>query len=310
MSVGRLPSPRRAPLLWGIWLTALFALVRLACSFWPVTPLAARPGFAPAVQALEATAGPDTLVVVWPPEVSGVLQALPKTLTATDAVPLEPDNRRRYLQILVLGPAGFDAPPELGGARAEPRRRFEAIEIAPFVFASQGRVLFDLRASLGDAKVSVHGPQVNVDCTTRRADQGWDCPGQPPWNNVSPAVLTVEGREWPCVWAHPFAGHELVLDLGERRLGDRVELEAALSDEAATTPDGAAVQVRLDVAGVGTRSLSRSNKPGLLRDALVTPAGRTARITLTVTAPLDGRRHLGVGLRIVESAAAAPAPSR
>ena len=283
-----MPSPRRAPLLWTVWLVTLVALGRLVASLWPEAPLALRPGFTAAVESLRTAQGSDSLIVIWPPSQSDALHALPTDLVATDAVPLETEDLRQYLRITVLGPTGFDAPPELRGASAEPRQRFEDVEVGSFVYPSQDRILFDLRTSIAEAKVGVHGPQANVECSTKRADQGWDCPGQPPWNNVSPTTLKVDGHDWPCVWAHPFGGHELVIDIGERLLGDRVELEAALSDDAVSTQNGSSV-------------ITRSNGPGILRDGLATPRGRRARVQLIITAGSDGRRHLGVSLRLVES---------
>ena len=301
MKLGDLPHPRHAPLLWVSWVVAVGALVRLGCSSWPEMPLAERPGFAAAVELLRAVQGPDSFIVVWPPAVGRSARALPADLLAADAVPLEPESARQYTRILVVGLAGFPTPPELRAATPEPRRKLGDLEIGVFTFPSQDRLLFDLKNGIAEAKVSVRGPQANVECTVARPDRGWDCPGQPPWNNVSPTTLKVASGDWPCVWAHPFGGHDLTIDLGERVLGDRLELEAALTDDAAQTPNGASVSLRLEVDGVGVRSLTRTNSPGILRDTLATPRGRKAGVRLIVSTPSDGRRHFGVNLRIVEA---------
>jgi hypothetical protein len=301
MKVGSLPTVRDAPLLWATWLIALATLTRLGCSLWPETPLEARPGFASAVALLRSLQGRDSLVVVWPPSLSRAARVLPKDLLATDAVPLEPADARQYLRILVLGPKDFPTPPELAGAVAEPRRELDAIEVGVFTFPSQDRLLFDLRSGIGEATVSVRGPQTNVACTTPRADHGWDCPGQPPWNNISPTSLKVARTDWPCVWAHPVGDHEVVIDLGERVLGDRIEVEAALTDDAALTPNGSPISLRLEVDGVGAESLLRTNNSGVLRDTMPTPRGRKAGVRLVVSTTNDGRRHFGVNLRLVEA---------
>ncbi|MBI5512027.1 MAG: hypothetical protein HY903_24985 [Deltaproteobacteria bacterium] len=302
------PALRRLPLTVAAWAIGVFALARSACSFWPVTALAERPGFAAARRYLETALTPDSFVVVWPPEHAAALAALPPALTAADAVPIENDHQRRYLHILVVGPSGFATPPELADVRAEARRRFDAVEVGAWRHPSGDRVLADLRTNLSQARVSVSGPTVNVACDQRRPDGGWDCPGQPPWNNVSPTTLRVDGAAWPCVWAHPRAQHELAIDLGDQILGDRVELEAALADDAATTPGGAPVTLRLEVAGVGTSPLSRTNAAGVARANLPTPRGQRRNVRVVISTGSDGRRHLGVNVRVVETrAASAPA---
>jgi len=308
MEVAWIPSPRRAPLLWAAWALALFALTRLACSFSPTTPLAALPGFQEAAQSLVDAQGPDSIVVVWPPELSAALYALPAELRATDAPPIENSAARQYTRLFVLGPVGGATPPELADATLEGRKRFDDVEIVTVTYPTTTRVLFDLRSGIADAKVTLIGPPADVECNAPRADHGWDCPSQPPWNNVAPTVIRAGGVDWPCVWSHPIASRDLVIDLGERRLGDRVELEAALSDDAAATPNGAPVALRLEVEGVGEKVVTRSNAPGILRESIATTRGHAAHVRLHVTTTNDGRRHFGVNVRIVETPKNDPAP--
>jgi hypothetical protein len=271
-----------------------------AWSHRPVTPLTRRPGFAEAAVHAAAHADAGTFVVVWPPHESAALAALPATLHAADAVPEEPARSRRWTRILVLGAAGFASPPELAAAAAEPRQRFGDVELAPFAWAAGDRVLFDLRTDLGRARVRLTGAAGDLACDAPRDGGGFGCPGRPEWNRVAPERLRVLGEDWPCVWAHPVADHVLVLDLGTVQLGDRLELEAALSDAAASTPGGAPVQLELAIPGVATKVLWRSNQAGIERLVVPTPHV-TAPVRLSVRTAYDGRRHLGVNLRIVEA---------
>jgi len=274
-------------------------LVSFVCSMYPVAPLAERDGFAAAVAHIEAEHGPGTFVVVWPPEHAATLAALPGALPAADAVPNETNNKRSHLRILTLGPTGFDAPPELDAAEAGERVRFDDIEVASHLWASGDRVDFDLRADLAETAVQLHGREHHVDCNNARADGGWACPGRPDWNHVAPTHLRVEGDDWPCVWAHPVTGHDLIFDLGERTLWDRIEVEAALHDDVTGT-HGSSVVVKLEVDGVGSRRITRTNNRGVAVTMLPTSRGQKARVRLFVNTGNDGRRHFGVNLRIME----------
>jgi hypothetical protein len=272
----------------------------VAASHWPVSPLADRPGWRAAVASLSSRVGSDSFVVVWPPEQAAALAELPPSLRAADAVPVESPQRRRYLSIFVIGPVGFDSPPELAGARPS-RERFDEVEVGTFVFATGDRVVFDLRSELEQAAVQFRSQSEALRCDRRRPDGGWSCPGRPDWNHVAPTTITVSGSDWPCVWAHPATGHDLVIDLGPRALADRVELEAAMRDDAVAGPYGASVNIRLEVDGAGSRRLAVPNRRGIVSTTVRTKPGRVAGVRAIITTPNDGRRHLGINLRLVET---------
>ncbi len=293
-------SPRAAPRLWAVGAVALFSLVSFVHSMRPVRPLSERPGFDAAVAHLRAATAPATFVVVWPPEQAAALGALPRELRAADAVPVETASQRSVLRVLVLGPSGFDAPPELAEASAGERVRFDEVEVAPFEWAGGDRIDFDLRAGLAGATIRLEGREHRVTCDQPRPDGGWACPGRPSWNHVAPTRLRVGGDDWPCVWSHPVTGHELIVDLGEHELWDRVELEAALHDDV-TGVHGSTVVLRLEVDGAGSRRLTRTNQRGVARTVLPTVRGRRARVRVLITTANDSRRHLGVNLRILET---------
>ncbi len=297
-----LRSFRLSPRLWSaLLLGGVCSLLTLTQHCGEVR-LAESEGFAEAARHLVA-ASPD-FTVVWPPHAAAALGALPPKLRAADAVPFEPADQRRYLRLAVIGPAGFDDPPELANASPEPRRRFADVEVGIYGYPVADRILFDLRGSLSGVAVSLRGPEHQVRCDRARRDQGWDCPGRPAWNHVAPTNLRVEGRDWACVWAHPLSNHDLVIDLGRQPLGDHLLLEAALSDDAATTPNGAAVSLRLEVQPESgspfTRILRRTNQAGIGVFDVATSGLGHGTVQLVIRTSRDARRHLGVGLRIVE----------
>jgi len=295
-----LPPLQRAPRLWSLWLLGGFAaaLAPVQQCDSCARPLSERNGLAEAFAAVEAQYGPDSFVVIWPPHAAAALSLVPAGLRAADAVPVEHPESRRFTRLLVVGPLGFATPPELADATALPRQRFEQVEVASFTYPQDHRVLFDLRRSLEQLDVRLIG-EPELRCNEVRRGGGWSCPGQPGWMHVSPTDLRVEGSPWPSVWAHPSATRTLRLDLGSQQLGDRIELQAALSDGAATTQGGAPVRLRLEVEGIGSRSLLRSNRSGVATVTMPTSPGR-AVIRLFIDTTNDARRHLGINLRIID----------
>jgi hypothetical protein len=276
--------------LYAAWGLAALSLSVTAWSLRTPVRLESEAGFDEAMARL----GGDAFVVLWPPGQSAALARLPATVRAADVVP------RDVARLVVLGPAGFDTPPELLGATAGERQRAGDLELAPYTFPRADRVLYDLRASLPRARVLLHGPSGDVPCDAAQA-AGWSCPGRPEWNRVTAERLRVLGDDWPSVWAHPVAGLDLVIDAGKVRLGDRLEVEAALADGAAGMRGGAAVQLDLEIDGVVRQTLWRSNQPGVARLDVPTTRGTEGDVRLVIKTTHDGRRHLGVNLRALET---------
>jgi len=288
-------------------LLSLAALQGSLAAWLPQRPLAARSGFTGACDALRAE--PADFVVVWPPTAAAALAALPADLRAADAVPLELPGRRRYRHIAVIGPAGFADPPELQGAAARPRQLFDEIELARFVYDGQPRILFDLRDAMGTLRVAMHNGAAVTPCDAP-GEGGWRCPGRPPWNHVAPTELRVQGRSWPCVWAHPVAGQTLVIEAREVPLGDEIELAAALSDGAANQPDGAWVDLLLEIEQGDGRVQHRMRRPqgaGIVTQRWPTlPGASPATVRLQITTPRDAMRHLGINLTTSSRRVAGP----
>ena len=108
-----------------------------------------------------------------------------------------------------------------------------------------------------------------------RPEGGFLCPGRADWNYVGPHTLRAGGKPWPCVWAHPATGQDLVIDLGEQLLGENLVLEAALAYSAAQ--GGASVELEVSV-GEEKRTLVRTpapRRPGTTRARVGTRSRQT-----------------------------------
>src|SRR5262249_43913702 len=158
-------------------------------------------------------------------------------------------------------------------------QRFDDVDIRLYPSDGTSPALFDLRRDLAGAQVHLD----DLACNQARSEGGFACPGAPGWSYVGPHTLRVDGKAWPCVWAHPTAHKQVIIDLGERELGKSVVLEAALSDPAAT--DGAPVQLFLDL-GADTHALTRTPQRGVARLEVTTTPGehRTVRVRITTEA--------------------------
>jgi hypothetical protein len=291
---------RQAPLLAALWLAGLAALGLFARSFWPIHPLGGLTGFAPAVAAIDANRRPGSFVVVWPPAQASALDLLPRSWQAADAVPQEAAEHRRYVEIVVLSPAGAAMPPELAHTARLSHRLFDEVAVTTFRYAASARLLFDLRSELAHAAVWLEDASGRRACTQPEPSGGYACPGEPEWSKVTPTTITVEGRPWPGVWAHPRGDKTLVIALDHLSLGSALELEAALADEA-VSGSGAPVTLRLAIGGEEERTLVRSEAPGVARLVVATLSGTQADARLAITTPNDSRRHLAVNLRLLEA---------
>jgi hypothetical protein len=289
-SVGSMPA---APRLLAAWLLGALGLGLFVRSWWPEAPLAERAGFAAALETAGRLA-PARFVLVSPPQQAAALERLPASWTAGDALPQEPADARSWPELVVLSPEGAATPVGLEAATLVEHTTQGGVSVRLFRFPGGERVLYDLARALGTVHVRLEGDPP-LDCDRPLTGGGHGCPGQPEWNTVEPRVLTVGGRAWSCVWAHPRTGRPLVLELGAVPLGVRLELEAALADGA--VGGGAPVRLRLEVEGLTSRELVRSDAIGITRLVVPTTAGETRGVRLTITTPSDGRRHLGLRLR-------------
>ena len=278
-----------APFTTLLIVVAVFATLRTTLSLMAGPRLSDRAGFAEATAAL-ASLDPTTFVVVTPPEQTEALDHLPSHLAASDAFHAKEAMRTRWSGFVAIGPTGT-ALPGLG-VEVE-RRAFGDVELVRYDNPSGERVVFDLARDLDEVKVTLEGESA-IACNLRQAD-GFHCPGQPSWNRVGPAQLTVNGNAWPSTWAHPVTGRDLKIALPEVQLAEAILLEAALDDGVAR--NGAPVELELQVGPVARRYV-RSAAPGVLAVRFETPRGSYAPVVLTVRTTQDGQRHLGVRLRI------------
>ena len=115
------------------------------------------------------------------------------------------------------------------------------------------------------------------------------CAGLPEWMHVGDEDLVIAGRRQRCTWAHPITGGRVVIEHADIDSSAGLRLRAALSDAAADNADGAAVTFTLDVGGAH-RALTVQHARGFA-EREIEPTAR-GPLTLTVTTPNDGQRHV------------------
>jgi hypothetical protein len=159
-----------------------------------------------------------------------------------------------------------------------------------------GAILFDLVTNYERAEMRIERPAGNVTsrCRDKRAEGGFGCPGEPEWLYLAPRALTIEGKSANCVWAHPTNNGVIVIELpaspapapGKKLL---LDVKAALTDDAATTPDGAPVRTDVVQGGAPKGGLTVPNRPGWVRTHVELEPDKP--VELRVSTPKDGRRH-------------------
>ncbi|MBI2373897.1 MAG: hypothetical protein HYV07_07860 [Deltaproteobacteria bacterium] len=166
-------------------------------------------------------------------------------------------------------------------------------------------VVFDLYSDLEKARMSVAREGRVTPCVQPRSEGGRGCAPEPEWLYLARRSLDVEGRAAECVWAHPTTGGQIRIELPlvpapppTRKLF--LELDAALTDDAATTPDGAVVTTAVEEANRILGAVTVPNQRGWRRSRFAL-AGDLP-VLLEVATPRDGRRHHCINARIVEEA--------
>ncbi|MBI3072535.1 MAG: hypothetical protein HYY84_10510 [Deltaproteobacteria bacterium] len=152
----------------------------------------------------------------------------------------------------------------------------------------------NVRASLlklsGGVSASFGQPGAQSPCARQQPNGPLVCPNAPGWVVVGPRLLPVQGRNFPCVHAHPDPSGELRVEYPNFPFARELSLWTALADSA-----GAVAPIRVSVfrgpQPLGSYDHTRS--PGWQRMSLSTAqpsAESTLAITFTVSTP--GRYHL------------------
>lgn len=283
-------------------LVALGALLDLQVGLRPDLEPIPTEEMAEAVKALEAKRAPGDVIVHSPLLSVTELKPLGE-LRAKPDVPSPAVMGSRRVLVLDRSDARMAMP-----GRPETVERLTAhLELR--LYAPKGDVdapVYDLLSQLGPDVLHIERPigKVSSQCRARRAEGGYQCPGEANWLYAAPRSLRIGGEERQCVWAHPTTGGAVVFTLPapEPPAPGRdlvLELGGGLADDAVTgTPDGAPVYIDVKQGGRGLGRLTVPNRVGWRTLELGVEPG--APVVLSVTTPRDGRRHHCLDARIVD----------
>lgn len=187
----------------------------------------------------------------------------------------------------------------------------DLIERPPWVARGYGDVNPPARPptlldALSRAEVFIAKPEGEArPCAQWRAPS-WHC-GPKPWNRVGPETITIQGQPETCMWLHPSDEGELVIHWPALAAPATLEGRIGLSDQAAQTPGGAAIQFTVEVNGELALKRTHPNKGGWSAIRAPVPAidgEPQASLTLRVSAPRTGRRHFCMDARVTPQEAA------
>jgi len=127
-------------------------------------------------------------------------------------------------------------------------------------------------------------------CTTWRFGR-WTC-GLEDWLWIGESEQPFREVPQRCIWAHPRVDSQLVIRFADVPVGSRVSGRYGIADSGADMPDGAPVELRVDVDDA-SRLFTAQNRRGLYSYRLIPEAnpGETVDVTFTISADHVGRRH-------------------
>ncbi len=286
-----------APLVLGLADTGL-----LLCSFASGTPLAERSGFDDALGFLSTELPARTTVLVYPPDDFSALHKLPRKLWASDALPQPPPSA-----LVTLSRMNAPLPGELKTYSLRNTRVFNDVQLSWYTQdpaePRRDKYLFNLQRQLPEVQVYLEDPSgKRLHCNEPQGSSGWHCPDRPQWNRVSSGTATVNGQPYPGVWAHPVAGHSLLIDMGKREIGEQLHLELALDDNV-VAPGLSDIRATLVFSAQGNtlqRTLTRNNRRGIatlnISSKDLSVLGPRPLIVLRIECTNDARRHLYINL--------------
>lgn len=143
-------------------------------------------------------------------------------------------------------------------------------------------------------------------CEYRPSQKRHICPGLPTWMYVGEHEVTAAGQKHSCLWNHPTSGGRVVTRFTQVELPAAFELSHALSDRAASLPDGADVEIEIRVDGEKIGKVTHPNRKGWQTDTLslarrpATASSKPTRlgdVEVEVRTQKDGMRHFCWSIR-------------
>lgn len=177
-----------------------------------------------------------------------------------------------------------------GRYRLLERREFGPLELRLYSLGRPVEVVYDLRARLEQARVSMGPPGGEKPCT-RWLENRWQCTPRD-WNYVGRMVVELGEDPRRIIWAHP-AEVPLRIEYPAVPGGRELLLHTGFTPPAARTPGGAPVTVTVHVDGRELGRIVQPNRSGYFphRFDISTLGPGPHRLTLTVTTPNPGMRH-------------------
>jgi hypothetical protein len=184
----------------------------------------------------------------------------------------------------IQGPVfGADGFPGLGPVLHNARFGKTTVALQPNVRASLLQLSGGVTASFGQ-------PGAQAPCARQQPNGPLVCPNAPGWVTVGPRLMAVQGRNFPCVHAHPDPGGLLRVDYPNFPFTRELSLWTALADSA-----GAVAPIRVSAfrGAEPLGSFDHTRSPGWQRMTLSTAQPSADRtLTLVFSVSTAGQYHL------------------
>jgi hypothetical protein len=274
-------------------LAALVGLSLACAGFWLVLP-PARPApedTARAAAAVRAEWAPGDAIAVrpwWAQRAREHLGELPWVLSRD----LEAEDLSRFSRLWVLAQPGHHGRLWRDGRNAlEAERAFGPLRLARYRLPPPEEVLFDFRARLQDARVSMRTRGGERPCAPWLQDR-WVC-SPADWNFVGRMIVELGADPREVIWTHPSEEGPISIAYEGVPHGRALLVHTGFTPPAARALDGGPVGLEVEVDGQVLGRIEQENQTGFFptRIDLTRLPDRPHRVTFRVSAPRAGMRH-------------------
>jgi hypothetical protein len=208
---------------------------------------------------------------------------------------LEAEDLSRFGRLWVLEQPGhhdrLGGPFRDGTYRLEAEAGFGPLRLARYGLPPPAKVLYDFRAELAQAKVSMRTKGADRPCDLWLDDR-WVC-SPADWNFVGRMIVELGDDPREVIWTHPSEEGPISIGFAEVPHGRTLLVHTGLTPPAARAADGGPVTLAVEVDGRVLQRVVQDNRSGFFPTALTLEAlpDRPHQVTFRVSAPRAGMRH-------------------
>jgi hypothetical protein len=208
---------------------------------------------------------------------------------------LEAEDLSRFSRLWVLEQPGhhdrLGGPFRDGTYRLEAATDFGPLRLARYALPPPAEVLYDFRAALGQARVSMRAKGAEKACDLWLTDR-WLCSAAD-WNFVGRMIVELGDDPREVIWTHPSEEGPIAIAYADVPHGRTLLVHTGFTPPAARAQDGGPVTLEVEVDGRVLGRVVQANRSGHFPTTFPLAAlpEKPHQVTFRVSAPRAGMRH-------------------